>query len=404
MIEYERRPVTAILREPLQAWLSRPPWHLGFPSPLEDHFEAETGDARRRWLFLAGMVAIAVFMVFSFTDREMLSDCVDFARAVRLYGFLPAALVLVVLMRLPLRPWLREFLDSLLLLVGQATLFAILATSKHLFAGLYVFGIDYAALFSLTIARLRFPYALGSTLVTFLGFFLALPHMASLPSPTHPFVFALVFTGLGLGLFANHVMERSNRTSYLHLLAERLRQESLTRDNASLSVLAGTDPLTGIANRRAFDRALQEFRSKGSPHAVAMFDVDHFKAYNDTYGHQAGDLCLQAVTKALSETLRTSDLLARLGGEEFALLLPLDDPERVCLVVQRLLGRVRSLSIPHQSSAAALHVTLSAGIAVCDGTTDCDDLLARSDAALYRAKAGGRDGWRLDGQRHEPHR
>lgn len=404
MVDHEHRPVAAVLREPLQAWLARPPWHLGFSAPLEDHFESETGDERRRWLFLAGMVATAVFMVFELTDGEMLSDCIEFARAVRLYGFLPASLLLTVLVRLPLRPWLREFLNSLLLLLAQAALFAILMASRHPFAGLYVFGIDYAALYGLTIARLRFPYALGSTLVTFVGFVLALPHMASLPPPTHPFVFALVSTGLGLGLFANHVMERSRRMSYLHLLSERMRQESLTRDNANLSVLVGTDPLTGIANRRAFDSALQEYWSKGRPHAVVMFDVDHFKAYNDTYGHQAGDKCLRDVTKALSETLRTSDLLARLGGEEFALLLPLKDPERACLVAQRLLDRVRSLSIPHASSAVASYVTLSAGIAVCDGTTDCDDLLARSDAALYRAKAGGRDGWRLDGQRHEPHR
>jgi diguanylate cyclase (GGDEF)-like protein len=127
---------------------------------------------------------------------------------------------------------------------------------------------------------------------------------------------------------------------------------------------------------------------------VLMCDVDAFKAYNDTYGHLAGDLALTAVAGALTSVLRCkADLAARYGGEEFAVLLADCDGDEAVVVAQRLLDAVRGLAFVHASSDTAPHVTISIGIAACvpDGTVPPEQLLRRADDALYRAKAQGRD-------------
>jgi diguanylate cyclase (GGDEF)-like protein len=146
--------------------------------------------------------------------------------------------------------------------------------------------------------------------------------------------------------------------------------------------LARTDSLTGVANRRAWDeelpRELARAARSGQPMCVALLDLDHFKAYNDEHGHQAGDRLLKAAAAAWEGRLRKTDLLARYGGEEFAVLLPdcaLDDAMEIA-------GRLRT---------AQPEGTCSIGVADWDGREDLGQLIARADRALYAAKAGGRD-------------
>jgi diguanylate cyclase (GGDEF)-like protein len=152
---------------------------------------------------------------------------------------------------------------------------------------------------------------------------------------------------------------------------------------AQLEALAQHDPLTGTANRRAWDWALpvemDRARRAGTPLAVALLDLDHFKAFNDTYGHQAGDQLLRSATEAWRSLLRSSDLLARYGGEEFAVLLPSSTLGEAVEVVDRL--RV----------ATPLAQTFSAGVALWHGTETSDQLVARADKALYRGKQAGRN-------------
>ena len=175
--------------------------------------------------------------------------------------------------------------------------------------------------------------------------------------------------------------------------------EALRDANAELKRLAALDGLTRIANRGAFDQrlreALDEHVASGAPLAVLMCDVDAFKAYNDTYGHLAGDVALTAVAGALTKVLRSkaADLAARYGGEEFAVLLTQCDASEAAAVAQRTLEAVRALAIEHRSSDTAPHVTISIGIAtVMPAATDSPEQLLRcADEALYRAKAAGRD-------------
>ena len=165
----------------------------------------------------------------------------------------------------------------------------------------------------------------------------------------------------------------------------KLKQESIT------------DQLTGLANRRNMDTTLHNewARAKRSkrPLALIMLDVDFFKNYNDHYGHQAGDQCLQSIAHTLlQEAQRAGDLAARYGGEEFLLILPDTDTASAQSLANKICKAVAALEIPHEHSPMK-NITLSAGIAVLehDNHQDIDNLLHTADIALYKAKERGRN-------------
>ena len=170
-----------------------------------------------------------------------------------------------------------------------------------------------------------------------------------------------------------------------------------------VSVLAESDALTGLANRRRFDRVLaQEWRRaqrERQPLALVMVDVDHFKRFNDRYGHPAGDVCLRRVAALLGAAARRpADLAARLGGEEFALLLPGTGLAGAAYLARDLRAAVMALGIPHEDGAEGV-VTISAGVAArrpVASDFDTAALVQAADRALYRAKARGRNGVELD--------
>lgn len=155
-----------------------------------------------------------------------------------------------------------------------------------------------------------------------------------------------------------------------------------------------------MANRPYFDSRLAEacasaFRRE-QPLGLLMIDVDYFKRYNDSHGHQAGDACLQAVATAVQGAmLRPTDLLARYGGEELAAILPDTDGAGTAAVAARVVAAVAALGLPHQTSDAAAHVSVSVGVVSCvPAQRDAGmSLMAQADAALYRAKAQGRNRW-----------
>jgi len=169
-------------------------------------------------------------------------------------------------------------------------------------------------------------------------------------------------------------------------------QSDFLRDMAFL------DGLTGVSNRRQFDDRLPmewgRAQRKGTALTVIMLDVDSFKAYNDHYGHQAGDDCLRQIAAALKNALRRpTDLVARYGGEEFVCLLPDTGFDDGMLLGQRLLDAVRAMAIPHHFSKAQPVVTISVGVATREGPGPdgrAGYLVSLADAQLYQAKHGGR--------------
>jgi diguanylate cyclase (GGDEF)-like protein len=177
-------------------------------------------------------------------------------------------------------------------------------------------------------------------------------------------------------------------------VAERTRE--LWEANQRLEVLSNTDALTGLVNRRHFMEALDREWARAlrnrSRIAIAMIDVDHFKKYNDYYGHLAGDACLRQVAAALRSSVRQHiDIAARYGGEEFAVIMPNVDPETARLVAERMCGAVTDLDVPHAQSDFGL-VSVSIGVATVmpSGDMAAEELIHLADGALYDAKRIGR--------------
>ncbi len=174
-------------------------------------------------------------------------------------------------------------------------------------------------------------------------------------------------------------------------------ERALMRSNEQLQQLSAIDPLTDLANRRSLDahlsRELGRLRRHGGQVAVLMCDVDAFKAFNDGYGHLAGDACLQRVAEALTGVVgRSTDLVARYGGEESVIALGDTDLDGAMHVAGRACAAVRALEMTHAHSTVAPIVTISAGVAMASRETlDAEELLRRADAALYTAKRAGRN-------------
>lgn len=173
---------------------------------------------------------------------------------------------------------------------------------------------------------------------------------------------------------------------------------TLKRQTDELRRLSTVDSLTGVGNRRVFDATLGHEWSRSSrratPLTLILLDIDHFKRFNDHYGHPAGDVCLAEVAAALRDQVhRPGDFLARYGGEEFAVVLPDTDPEGGFRFAERLCEAVRALHMPHAHAPNSGRVTVSLGVAtaVPEAGQSPAALLAAADRALYAAKAAGRD-------------
>lgn len=172
----------------------------------------------------------------------------------------------------------------------------------------------------------------------------------------------------------------------------------LKRQNDLLENLASMDALTGVSNRRAFDLArASEWRRcqrEKLPISFIMMDIDQFKQFNDNYGHGAGDECLSRIAKAIKGCIhRPGDLLARFGGEEFAVIMPGTSGEGAKQMVQQFQAAVAELAIAHEHSKVAPHVTLSVGIATTSRTSELgpEQLFEAADKMLYQAKESGRN-------------
>lgn len=226
--------------------------------------------------------------------------------------------------------------------------------------------------------------------------------------PYHPEVDALrdalrpvfiMFWGLfiGMGIYLGYFMERSSRIDYIKNRLLELDAQRLTLLSEELHLLSTTDGLTGMANRRHFENCYDSewrraVRAQDSL-AIIMIDIDYFKNYNDTYGHQAGDECLKQVSHALmAYAQRSGELIARYGGEEFVVLLPKMSLVGVQHIAEGMCHKISELGIEHKGSDRN-RVTISIGIAaMIPGLQDnSDSLLKESDRMLYQAKASGRN-------------
>ncbi len=206
--------------------------------------------------------------------------------------------------------------------------------------------------------------------------------------------------GLMMIIFGLAMLATSGQVRRLFRNSERLRHElfSSIEVEQALEYLVRLDSLTGIPNRRLFEEELDKewarARRDNEPLSLITADIDHFKEYNDHYGHPAGDLCLVEVAQAMYHALsRPGDVAARIGGEEFAFLLPQTDLNGAVSVAEQLRECVLALNLPHEASPVGTQVTLSFGVSSSElaSVSSPAELIRTSDVALYEAKRCGRN-------------
>ncbi|QDY69491.1 diguanylate cyclase [Qingshengfaniella alkalisoli] len=211
---------------------------------------------------------------------------------------------------------------------------------------------------------------------------------------------------MALDLGASDIMASGFHAEELALrlnaqIRHKQQGDQLRRNMQTGLQMATRDPLTGLFNRRFAERHLQSIaaqaQSAGQPFALMVLDLDRFKAVNDTYGHAIGDIVLREVSSRLRSNLRAQDLVARMGGEEFLVVMPNTNHDEALTAGERLRQLVRGTPIRLQGDVSALTVTVSIGVAVGTGKVkDTTELFDRADKALYVAKADGRDQVSLD--------
>ena len=200
--------------------------------------------------------------------------------------------------------------------------------------------------------------------------------------------------GLNLG-----AVDYITKPFHLPVVRARVRNHMQLKKTADqLELLAHVDGLTGIANRRRFDETLdiemRRCQRAEQPISLLLLDIDHFKQYNDHFGHGMGDLCLTQVAASLSHSVaRAADLVARYGGEEFAVILPQTDCEGAAQIADRLREHILQLKIPHAPTTGKDFVTVSIGVACLSpiATTPPGELVDSADKKLYAAKHAGRN-------------
>ena len=204
---------------------------------------------------------------------------------------------------------------------------------------------------------------------------------------------AVAVTAVDVANAPRHCLIQINDVSIAVGREKLLREQTLVLRSQTFA-----DGLTGIANRRHFDVAIERehrrARRHGTPLSLLMIDIDHFKAYNDHYGHQKGDQCLIQVAAALSGMLkRSADLMARYGGEEFAMILPDTDTAQATQMAEAIRARAEALAIAHAHGGNSGVVTVSIGVATRSvaSAVNIDTLIGAADRALYRAKKNGRN-------------
>ena len=329
-------------------------------------------------------VALALFLAFAMLDALSLPPLVrDGVLGLRLGGIVPVlALTWVALYVRSLREWLQWLVSASALASGLGIVGIIWVARVHAF-GLPYEGIILATFFSYFLTGLRFVAASLCGWLVFLAY-VAMELHVGLNGDTLLYNAFFLATANLIGCFGNHFLEQAVRQNFcsmvqMHKLAER-------------------DFVTGLLNRRAFStratgiwrEALRDGRSIG----IAMVDVDHFKHYNDHYGHAAGDVALQSVAHVIAEHARRPlDACARYGGEEFVVLWYDVDADHALALAQRMCQAVQALGLPHVASPTAGVVSISVGL-VCTAVHDAaqwDAALRAADQTLYQAKQQGRN-------------
>jgi diguanylate cyclase (GGDEF)-like protein len=370
---------------------------LRFNAALESQYQRGQVDLRRQYLVISGCLGLATFNAFWLLNYQLIADVADWFKPRQ---WLMAALMLsnlLIIARPSVKPWLREFIYALN--VCAVALLTTLAFGRSHMPSAYAgyVAVFLVPLFACVATRQPFWATAFTSIVTLGGFLVIVNPVTAIEKVMAWDVTMMLITATNFIFIASYTLEHGERMDYL---LERLglrQRQALDAAVDSLHKLSFTDPLTGISNRRHFEAEFEvaaAARRDGRMLAMLVMDVDHFKAYNDGYGHTAGDSCLKSVAQAIKEAAANEGFLtARLGGEEFGVLMPGCDAAHAARIGHKICDAMRDANLPHHFSQVAQHVTVSVGVAAVkanDGV-NLTTLLSMADEALYRAKIGGRN-------------
>jgi diguanylate cyclase (GGDEF)-like protein len=363
---------------------------LYFSDRLERLFEHETQHARSAHLVAVGLLWIifgfAAAFIFHGNATRPAPFGMDFG--VRTGVVTPVLIAVVFAVWWGVRPFLREFLVMLASVIAPGSVILGVMISKTGDIGANRGALTVVLLFITVVVRLRFWFA-AAACMALVALQVGVPLMMHVPIPGSV---PLALLTIVVTLVANYTLEREYRFHYLQRLRGRMQGAQLSEMVEQLHELSLRDALTGVANRRALDELLGDLCARRERFAVIIVDVDAFKAFNDTYGHQVGDDCLRRISAMLRASLRfASDRVARMGGEEFAVVLPRTSLEDARTIAERMRRSVFDLQIPHTGSPPDRMVSISAGVGASAGSASPADVIADADKALYRAKMSGRN-------------
>lgn len=378
--------------------LLQPIWRLRLPRSLRQAFDDARRKPRQHHLVLMGLLGLIAYMVMTLDAAALLPDIATLFIHVREYSLVALMSALVALMA-PMPTRAREWLFA-----GAATALGVTTT--------YVLSLSHApAAYSYAAALFLVPAfsAIGARQAA---------QVAALPAVGVVGSMALWLRGHGelerliavdsttlvalasvLMLYGCHTLHQRAQQHFLLQRRDQIHHTILKELSEELQRLALTDPLTGINNRRQFmldlDASWEQAEQSRTPMALMIVDIDCFKRYNDHYGHARGDQCLRDVVDGLSCSTREGHgLLARLGGEEFAVILGGEAAHNAWDWAQRMCERIEALRLPHDASTVGPHVTVSIGVVTVMPhlkPLSPSELLSMADEALYDAKARGRN-------------
>ena len=361
-----------------------------FPARLERLFESETQQERSSHLVAVGILWIALGLLFAIVLPPTDAGPTPFGMkvAVRVGVVTPILLIVVAAVWWGVRPLLREFLVMMASVIAPVSMMLGVMFTPGADLGSNRGALTVILLFITVVIRLRFWFA-ATACFALVAVQVGAPALLNVPVPGSV---PLALITIACTLMANYTLEREYRLNYLQRLRGRIQSAEMSALVERLHDLSQQDPLTGLANRRALDALLEDLCARKERFAVILVDIDGFKAFNDSYGHQIGDDCLRRVAAMLRASLRfTTDRIARMGGEEFAVVLPQAALESARTMAERMRNSIYDLRIPHAASPTSGVVTISAGVSVSTGSTPPNAIIAEADKALYRAKMLGRN-------------
>ncbi len=281
--------------------------------------------------------------------------------------------------------------------VGGLGLIAMIAISPVLGHSYYYTGLILVIMYTFTLVGMRFWYGVSWAVITLSCYAFVTSMSSNVPLPVLVHNSFSVFSAACIGAISNYLMEHYSRRDFLQNILLEAEKQQLQETGRKLERLSSLDELTGIANRRHFERFFEQewlraLRSRTSL-AMILIDIDSFKAYNDNYGHQAGDSCLKLVAKRLARSARRpGDLVARYGGEEFVMVLAGTELADAGKIAEAFRADVEALGVSHTHADAGV-VTISAGVAALLPAPGLSrrGLLEAADKALYQAKRSGRN-------------